>query len=1429
MSLTITQTPKTGTHKLFFRGDTVTFKLSTTEKLEGRAFLRTNIGSAHVRRREIIENVEMKKSYSDQDWRDLPMVKLSDLEHEITLALIEVGHFEGKCCFLESNGDYFWPEGENSHINVEPADYCCANSVYCAFVRQFGVNKNKPASTPVTDVEDSDVRKLDYAGFSVIPPSGTFRDLIKELDHIVDKLRCRVLHLLPINPTPTVFARMGRYGSPYASLDFTGIDPALAVFDKKATPLDQFLELVDAVHCKNARIILDVAINHTGWAARIHETDPEWLVREDDGSIHSPGAWGVVWGDLTELDNKKPSLWKYLSDMFLVWCARGVDGFRCDAGYMVPLPAWEYIISRVKNEYPDTVFLLEGLGGAPAITLNLLDKANMNWAYSELFQNYTKEEIEPYLDYAFKVSSSDGLLIHYAETHDNSRLAAISEAHSSMRTVLCALSSANGAFGFANGVEWFAREKIDVHESSALNWGAPENQIKLISRLNSILVAHPAFHPGATLKFIKTSSIDIVAFIRSDSQDSNIILAAINMNCETDALLVIEKADMPFNFESTLFDLISQKTVKLAKVDNRAFSHAMRPGEFLCLSDSRDVLKNVDQCEENYLVSPDRIDIQRARAVVLSLVCSIQNSHVVYNKRIENLASKLLENPCECVKLIYERYVVPPIISWNWPEDHNRCVMLPPEHALIVKAPYRFRASVCDDNRILFQVDSLRSLNGQHFAIFPPFETPEFHKHLILRTTVYGDKKSFRDESPLLLLSPCETSLVKTSFTPKELAEDSLTIVAGNGRGGILRPSLSWANLFSRYDAILLANLSDKFPEDRHVMWRRCRIWVVYQGRTREFSLQTTDSFEKTEKGGVWKFRLPVGSGLHVNISVILSVVENSNAVRMFIYREPVEDKPHTIRDDSPVKIVVRPDIEDRNFHFETKAYAGPDKEWPSFVSTDIRTMLFKPAKERELLIRISRGSFTICPEWTYSVFQERESERGLEPNSDVFSPGFFQFEFCSCECVELLGQVLTPWESKKVDFFRRIPEEIGGKSKTPSIEDAMLSAMKQFIVRREPFKTVIAGYPWFLDWGRDTLICARGLIAAGMTNQVRDILLQFASFENNGTLPNMIHGGNASNIDTSDAPLWFIVACRDLCDYQGGRDFLETEVKPGRCVINVITSIIEGYLAGTVNGIKADPESLLVYSPSHYTWMDTNYPAGTPREGYPVEIQALWFAALSFAHSATGDAKWKKYADKTSETFRKYFWLEGKGFLSDCLHSSRGIPASKAAPDDHLRSNQLFAITMGLINDTPTRSSILNAAYSLLIPGAIRTLSPAPVNYPLPIEDKDGKLINNPFSPYWGTYYGDEDSQRKPAYHNGTAWTWTFPSFCEAYYMTYGNEGLKTAKSILSSSILLMNSGCIGQLPEILDGDFPHKQRGCDAQAWGITELYRVWKLLKK
>jgi glycogen debranching enzyme len=169
------------------------------------------------------------------------------------------------------------------------------------------------------------------------------------------------------------------------------------------------------------------------------------------------------------------------------------------------------------------------------------------------------------------------------------------------------------------------------------------------------------------------------------------------------------------------------------------------------------------------------------------------------------------------------------------------------------------------------------------------------------------------------------------------------------------------------------------------------------------------------------------------------------------------------------------------------------------------------------------------------------------------------------------------------------------------------------------------------------------------------------------------------------------------------------------------------------------------------------------------------------------------------------------------------GQGAKYAHADDHLRPNQLLAITLGAVADTACARQILNACEALLVPGAIRSLADRSVTHALPVYFNN-HLLNDPYRPYWGRYSGDEDTSRKPAYHNGTAWTWPFPAYCEAWAMTYGKQSCQTALAWLTSSLRLLESGCIGHLPEILEGNYPHTPCGCDAQAWGASEWVRVW-----
>ena len=219
-------------------------------------------------------------------------------------------------------------------------------------------------------------------------------------------------------------------------------------------------------------------------------------------------------------------------------------------------------------------------------------------------------------------------------------------------------------------------------------------------------------------------------------------------------------------------------------------------------------------------------------------------------------------------------------------------------------------------------------------------------------------------------------------------------------------------------------------------------------------------------------------------------------------------------------------------------------------------------------------------------------------------------------------------------------------------LETALEDALDLFLVLRNGNKTVIAGYPWFLDWGLDTVIFLRGAIAAGRLDAAEKILAAFAAFEENGTLPNIIYGDTAGNRDTADAQLWFSLCVKEWIEGVGGG-----KRTARRLFMKTVESIIENYVKGTPNGIRVDMESGLVWTPSHFTWMDTNYPACTPRCGYPVDIQAMWISVLRFA-----GGKWNMLADKAAEIVTRLF--AGENGFADCLDAWNGEPAEQSVPD---------------------------------------------------------------------------------------------------------------------------------------------------------------------
>ncbi len=695
-------TPAPGERLLRFVGDRIRFTLADGSGSSGwRAMLRTNLGRAAARRREIVAAHALGPGHAGQSWRDVPMQRNGD-SWEIELPLAETGYFKAKPYLLDPRGWQHWPDGSDVGISVHPDFGRTANTIYCAFPRLFGA-KRRLASARDEKMEAS-LEKLDAENYTAIPPSGTLRDVVKQLPHIVHILGCRILHLLPVYPVPTTYARMGRFGSPYASLDLTAVDPALVEFDRRTTGVEQFCELTYAAHAAGARVLIDIVLNHTGWGSWLQDNHPEFFVRQADGKFASPGAWGVTWEDLVELKQDGVGLWDIFADALLVWCRRGVDGFRCDAGYKIPVIAWQYIIARVHDEFPATIFLLEGLGGPWEATEALLTEGGMQWAYSELFQNYPGRQVADYLDYSNRQSSRTGTYVHYSETHDNDRLAKKGRAWSLMRNRLCALTSASGSFGFTCGVEWLATEKILVHGCTGLNWGSKDNIILELARLNELISNHPCFFDGAKLTRLSLPDSPVYALLRESAEGKDTVLVLVNTDAEKESPLALEMP--PGSAESSLasfkFDLLCQPPPKISTVNGK-LTCTLAPGAAYCLSS---VPKPVGLSGDDYRVA-------RAHAAwALESLNKIMPVEAIDGLDWRWLAEQVARSPLNFLTAAAEfaarnartgfpevlgevevGKVFPRVVVWGL-LDKRRVTLVPSGHWLLVEDTASFRAAL---------------------------------------------------------------------------------------------------------------------------------------------------------------------------------------------------------------------------------------------------------------------------------------------------------------------------------------------------------------------------------------------------------------------------------------------------------------------------------------------------------------------------------------------------------------------------------------------------------------------------------------------------------------------------------------------------------------------------------------------------------------
>ncbi len=1431
-------TPEPGERLQRFVGDAALFVLRDAEGRHEpgwRACLRTNLGRAKALRTEILQAHTRGLPVAGASWRDVPMIPDEHGWH-LEIPLVEPGYFKAKAYLIDPQGWQHWPAGADTGISVHPNLTRTGNIVYGAFPRLFGNTRSRRVTRdPKLDLA---LAPLDEAGFSVLPPSGKLRDLTAQVPFLLRDLGCRVIQLLPVNPTPTTYARFGRYGSPYAALNLTGIDPALVVFDKRTTGVDQFRELTYAVHQQDGRLFLDMAINHTGWGSMLQENHPEWFAREPDGTFISPGAWGTIWEDLVELKHAHVALWDELAGVFLTWCRRGVDGFRCDAGYKVPLNAWQYIINRVQEEYPETIFFLEGLGGSWESTEALLTEGGMQWAYSELFQNHTGAQVSGYLEHSNRQTERTGLLVHISETHDNDRLAARGRAWSLLRNRLSALASVSGGFGFTCGVEWLVAEKIAVHGCAGLGWGDAENIVPELRRLHELLTEHPCFFDGAKINRLSEPGAAGYVFTRESDGGEDRVLALINTDPDQAQTATFTWPWAEPELGKKWVDLLGQAKPALV-TKGRRVTVDLPVAAAYCLSPTA---RPVGQEGESYRLG-------RARAAwgltAASQVLAVED---IGRFNWRDLAAEVDASPAEflaalntvrqseargdfvaAIRHARANPLFPSVVEWK-AGDARRVTPVPPGFWLFVRGEHRFRAGLdLQNGQPVRNVESILA-GGFHVACFPPEEEPARAR---LSLELYGGEQKELT---------AQINFIGNGFAAKAALPGPEDIVLlTNGRGGMARLAVDLGRVNSKYDCALGANLHPAVPVDRQVLAKRLRVWINADGFISPLNYSSLVEFQSGPPA-VWSFVANAGDGRTVQVTMKGEMAPGRNTT-VFGFERPTQSQAtgKQLPASATVHLVIRVDIEDRSFHAETKRNPGSEYHFQTHSrplnEAELRMLgtepaaagfAFTPAADRHLRVYSDAGQYHHGGEWSENIPHPVEQTRGQTGAGDAFSPGWFEMPLPKGAIAHLVLDAETaPLSSPSAGFSN--PADSSGERLAAGDEfgSALLRATKAFVVGRDRGKTVIAGYPWFLDWGRDTFIAARGLITAGMEHEVGQMLVTFARFEHKGTLPNVIYGEDASNRDTTDAPLWFGIVCEELAGQyarqgQPVASFYNQRIdEAGRTLHDVLRSMAHHYLLGTPNGIRVDADSGLVWSPSHFTWMDTNYPACTPRMGYPIEIQALWIRLLrqlARISESTEPHPWQTLADRAQASLEQLFWLEDRGYYSDLRACPAGTPAQKAELDDALRSNCLLAVSLGLAPSARARRCVQAALRHLVVPGALRSLAPLPVERPLPNLAPDGHYLNNPHEPYWGRYEGDEDTRRKSAYHNGTAWTWTFPSFCEALATAWdwSPEATAAARAYLRTMRQLLDTGCLGQLPEIVDGDAPHQQRGCDAQAWG-------------
>jgi predicted glycogen debranching enzyme len=518
-------------------------------------------------------------------------------------------------------------------------------------------------------------------------------------------------------------------------------------------------------------------------------------------------------------------------------------------------------------------------------------------------------------------------------------------------------------------------------------------------------------------------------------------------------------------------------------------------------------------------------------------------------------------------------------------------------------------------------------------------------------------------------------------------------------------------------------------------------------------------------------------------------------------YEEQLLVRYTVLEASEPMKLQLRPFLAFRSIHELTHANLTANTKIEP-VKNGIKSKLYEGFPSLHLQFSTA-AEFVHVPDWYRGVEYIEEQKRGYDFSEDLFSPGFFELKAKRGDTIVFSASTK---EEKPSGFKGKFTKTVSGKIPRNSFINCLRNAAQQFVEKRGDDTLIIAGYPWFGSWGRDTFISLPGLaLARHKLTLYREVFDTQVKRMKDGLFPNMGTRGHYA-FNSVDAPLWFFWSLQQYI-LSGGTDCVEHYYDAAKSVLNA-------YKNGTAFSIHMK-ENGLVYSDApgkSLTWMDAviNGVPVTQRRGYAVEINALWYNAICFTlemaktvNDKSFIKEYKPFPELIKKSFIDLFWDDKASYLADYINDEEG-------KNLFVRPNMVIAVSLPYsMLDKEQMKKILDIVdKELVTPRGLRTLSPA-----------------NKF--YQGTYKGNQE-ERDTAYHQGTVWPWLLGPFCEGWLKVYGAQGVQKIRMLIYGLEGVMSEHGITTLSEIHDGDPPHAPNGAISQAWSVGEVLRIINLLE-